>query len=202
MYDEMEVDVIEHESGLLRARIVVDHDASIPEWDEIEMTAVAMATLSGGYTWDVNDQTVTEAYDRFRYFARVGKYADRWDHDKAERMLERYMRVFHDSTVVIRHSAGMSPSDWVDIAYVAPANEYSREAVEAFAGEVEQWRAGETYGVIIERRESEDAGDDDAWDETNDSCWGFVGDDYAREEATNMLAWAAKHEPLQLALEV
>lgn len=200
MYDEIEVDVIEHESGLLRARIVVDEVCAFPEWDEVELTTVAAAHLSGGHTWDAKDRTVTEAYGRFRYFAREGKYANRRDYSKAERMLERYMRVFHDSTVVVRHSAGQGPSDWVDIAYVA-TGEVARDAIEAFAGEVERWRAGETFGVIIERRDSEDIHDDDAWVETDDSCWGFVGEDYAREEAADTLAWAAKHEPLQLALE-
>lgn len=63
-------------------------------------------------------------------------------------------------------------------ARLAKLAEYAEGEVKEYA----RWMEGDCYGVVIE---AGDEDDDDA--EQVDSCWGFIGSDYATEEAQRML---------------
>lgn len=65
---------------------------------------------------------------------------------------------------------------------------------EALTGEVEEysdWASGEVYGVIVYDVSALDEGDDVEEGEELDSCYGFIGRDYAEEEMQRMLDEAA-----------
>lgn len=54
-------------------------------------------------------------------------------------------------------------------------------------GEIETWLAyveGEVYGYIVENEDGEHV----------DSCWGFYGEEYARQEAESSVQWHEKQE--------
>jgi hypothetical protein len=55
--------------------------------------------------------------------------------------------------------------------------------------EYDRWLRGDCYGVVIEIGEAVDSDDADREHEGEevDSCWGFIGHDYATEEAKRML---------------
>lgn len=66
--------------------------------------------------------------------------------------------------------------------------EVREQALKCLQGEVEafaQYLEGDIYGVIVERVIRDKDGDETDT-ETLDSCWGFYGLDYAREEAKTM----------------
>ena len=62
-----------------------------------------------------------------------------------------------------------------------------RGEVEAF----DQYLRGDVYGVIVQRVKRDEDGDEVDTEEL-DSCWGFYGLDYAREEAKQMGKHQAK----------
>jgi hypothetical protein len=65
-----------------------------------------------------------------------------------------------------------------------------RNVLRCLANEVEgysQYLEGDVYGVIVERLEDEEWVD-------KESCWGFYGLEYAREEANRMGEWEAKQD--------
>ena len=65
--------------------------------------------------------------------------------------------------------------------------------IRAEVGEFSAWLDGDCYGVIIR---------DTRTDEELDSCWGFVGHDYAMTSAREMLKSVEDTTPLQLELNL
>jgi hypothetical protein len=53
--------------------------------------------------------------------------------------------------------------------------------------EVQYWRDGEVFGVVIAPSDTENA-----WNDQRDSCYGFYGWDWARENAVDMLNHAER----------
>jgi len=72
--------------------------------------------------------------------------------------------------------AGREWSDLEGEALRERAGECLRSEVETY----DQYLTGDVYGVVVE----------DANGEHLDSCWGFYGWDYAKQEADRMLAYA------------
>jgi len=68
------------------------------------------------------------------------------------------------------------------------------KALEGFVKDFDMYMQGDVYGVVVTNRKT---------DEEVESCWGLYGYDNAVKEAEEMLANAAKVQPLQaeLALE-
>jgi len=127
--------------------------------------------------------------------ARYVRYAME---DHSFRAVARWLRLFWGASVVLplysgyddRPSAGDvtdSPvaGDYIGVTFDQPSTRRmtgveSADIELALSVEVDEWSAwarGDCYGYVVER-----ATGDDEWEQT-DSCWGFIGDDYARAEA-------------------
>lgn len=142
------------------------------------------------------DQRVSDAWNRLEY---------RYEWRDAEPMLERYVRILGGVSELDTPNEGPRT-----IWYVLPDQmreagftddqitpERMREALEAERKEYRAWAEGETYGIIIEKnttwvRVTDDemiSFDDtmETWEE-EESVWGIIGDEYAEQEAREMLS--------------
>jgi hypothetical protein len=71
------------------------------------------------------------------------------------------------------------------------------DAIEAVLSEYNSYATGDVYGIVVEYHDAEacrdecdphdPAGDCDAWKSTEDSCWGFIGYDYATGDAARQM---------------
>jgi hypothetical protein len=86
----------------------------------------------------------------------------------------------------------------------ASDEEIRARAEKYLEGEVETYDAyisGQVYGYRIVETFGEDEDEDEGGEEL-DSCWGFFGLDYCREEARSSAEYYASKIPVQLALEL
>lgn len=139
------------------------------------------------------------------YAALITDAWNRFNHD--DDVLARYLRIFHGAYSVLwdsssnyaylafdtaawRESAGLD-DEWLD----RPGNDRQRLA-EGSLNEVMAWANGEVYGWIVERKvktvtvrtdyvTGDELGSAEGveWEEV-DACWGFYGEEYARQAAT------------------
>lgn len=181
-------------------RVRLEHDDSGEKpYDESAVPILAHYWRGSGYRFEaVNDagkefeDLISELYNRFDNHEEVierflkiflGAYSVEWDSSQEARYLAF-------DTAAWRAHVGLT-DEWLD----AHTMERGKLA-EGSLTEIMAWANGEVYGWILERRlttyttykdpttgetvretESED------WEQV-DSCWGYYGDKYAREVAT------------------
>lgn len=186
------------ENDSYRVRLEYDDSGEKP-YDEGAVPILSREFRSYSSRWEaVNEQgkdfesIISELYNRF---------------DNEEVVIERFLKIFYGAysvewnssqdnrylafdTAAWREKVGLS-DEWLD----AHTMERGKLA-EGSLSEIMAWANGEVYGWIVERKlatyttykdhktgetvretESED------WEQV-DSCWGFYGDEYAREAAT------------------
>jgi hypothetical protein len=160
------------------AYLLYDQDTPNPRRD-YNHTAV-MVQLSSDYV-DLDDP------------GDVGPAISQWcgnrdyvRHRDCDELVERYARMFCDVVAFTRWSGQGGQSDgswgyaWItresanrDLGGDADAD----AALDGEVSEYQSWAAGECYGVIVT----------DADGEAVDSCWGFIGTDYAEKLARSGL---------------
>lgn len=114
-------------------------------------------------------------------------------------VFDRYLRIFHGGSAVAWSSYGYT--DYIYVTYDTRAmREFwgcTGDNLEHTGPEMAEWRhwvEGEVYGIDVERAVSfDDDGEPDMWDSLDHSCWGFYGEEYAKEEALSQLKWAIEH---------
>jgi hypothetical protein len=175
-------------NGKFRAKITVDEDAQKPDY---ESEAPILQLEAGGY----NGYTI-EAFN-----SQAEPYVD-----AAERLIwqgvevfERYLRIFHGTTVFSEYNTnrsrefgyiGFDTAVWRESMGVSP--EQLKE--ENILSEVEAWASGDVWGVSVEKlvswsTEDEDYDDFDDWEEVPDTAvWGWYGHAWAEQEAKAELA--------------
>lgn len=187
-----EYEEIVETSGDYRAVIKLDHDAQKPEdWGMVPV----IQTDSDGYgsikgeAFNEHAEPYVDAFNRLcdSYYGNGYQYE----------VFERYMRIFHGATKVDAYNVGVSR----EYGYVAFDTAAWREEVgtgPSFAEEdilydVRAWAEGDAWGVGLEKRvtwstDEEDYDDMDTWEETDDGfVWGFLGREYAEQEARDLL---------------
>jgi hypothetical protein len=133
-----------------------------------------------------------------------GPLSDGWDRvagrDDAVEVFTRWAKVFHGAVVVEDRPHDGAWSLW----YMTPKNQAEivtpvEEAIRLEIEEYRLWAAGEVFGHVIEKsvtripRDPEDREDSELDDETQawehvDSCWGYIGREYAEEAAREAFA--------------
>ena len=118
--------------------------------------------------------------------------------DSNWRLFEKYLRAFHGVTKIETWHSG---SYW----YVTYDPAAWREHVGAAKGSVDMseyraWCEGDVWGYVVQKRvtwrtDDPDYADEERWEATDDSCWGFYGSDgangkYLRETALEALRHA------------
>lgn len=194
MYDEI---IATTPDGKYRARVRYMEGAENPREDGDYHIAGVVTTYGDRYVKvadPAGDQRVSDAWNRLEY---------RYTWREAEPMIERYIRILGGiSRLDTPHDGPRS------VWYVLPEmlskagfrdDELTPhkmiEILDAERKEYRAWAEGETYGVIIEKRTEWFHRDDDGievatmetW-ETEEDVWGIIGDEWAEQEAREMLS--------------
>lgn len=174
-------------------RVYLEQDDDCENPRENDYHAGVMVTVQNSrYRWPVEDgDEITGGYVR-----------DVMD-DHAFRVVARWLRMFYNASVVLplyssgqegRPAAGdvtdaPEAGDYIGVTFDQPSTR-SATGIElddmpaALATDVDEfsaWAVGDCFGYVIER-----ATESGEWEQV-DSCWGFIGEDYARGEAQRAL---------------
>lgn len=186
-----EMDVLET-AGRYRVRLVVQQDSeSANPRTEQDCNLANVITPKGQRYIDVDKDggPLAEGWKRIE-----DGYVD------AVPVFTRWAKIFHGATVVEHRPHDGAWSLW----YVMPGKlaETTWPAEKVIESEIKEYRAwaeGEVYGHIVEKnvtriaRDAEDRDDPELDDETTewehvDSCWGYIGREYAEEAAREAFA--------------
>jgi len=182
-----------------------DWDASVSEQLDGDECAIYYREYRGGWrlyhqAGEVEDEIAAAycnardrfGYERYSYIQRK-LVRTRWDDDEIS---ARYMRIFHDTVVLSGITGGYDRSgDWV--VFDTPAwrkrcgieGGPSTEHIQGLADSLVQVLDGYVYGIGWATNEARRLPDDEPinlldgdW-EIDIQCWGFIGEDYAKESA-------------------
>ena len=122
---------------------------------------------------------------------RIEEAAQRWGSPSGNdfRLFEKYLRAYHGTTEIETWHSG---SYWYVTYDTAAWRAYAELDQPGAAGHIDMdeykaWCEGDCWGYAVERNVTWQRTDDpgqtmQTW-ETEDSCWGFYGSDYVRQEA-------------------
>lgn len=179
--------ILEERNGF-RVRLVLDQDADQP-YDETGPPLVRIYPRSGNVESlrSAGSPQIAEAVERWGTPASPG-----W------KLVEKYLRAFHGTQNIETYYSGeywyiaFDTEDWIkSIGFddvTAPRGNYKPWPMLA---EWKAWVEGDVYGYIVEKQArwakmvdgvADESDDMTTW-ETVDSCWGFYGDEYAKEAA-------------------
>lgn len=177
------------DDGSLRVRLELDpypdepyDDGASPllRLDRTSYGVRAEHVMAGGRPLDQDGQIEGAAQ-----YWQVTPSDDRWW------LFEKYLRAFHGATQVESWHSG---SYWYVTYDSAAWREYAgTQPGSASMDEYRAWCEGDVWGYVVEERvtwHTDDPGydDEDQWEDTEDSCFGFYGRDYAEERAREALA--------------
>lgn len=181
--------------GVYRAKIERDECPEAPENDggcpivQIDTNrGYSFKASMTGYGSGYEDGLGRTAAEILEYFhQRTGYTRDAFD------MFERYLRIFHDGTMV--ETGGDQRSDCYYVAYVTRTlwESWGNVSAPIETAEMTEWEAyldGDVYGVGVEQATSFDEnGEPDVWTETGDGmCWGHYGEEWAKQDGEENLA--------------
>lgn len=187
--------------GIFRAKVMRDEYPNEPEHDfgypilrlDTHAYSTSVETTGYGSVSAFNDGVRAGAeYALSKFICEFGG-SDGFD------VFDRWLRIFHGGSAISWSSYGYT--DYVYVAYDTRAMRESwgctGEALETSEPDMIEWRSyveGEVYGIDVERACSFDEdGEPDGWESEDHSCWGFYGEEYAKEEALSQLRWAIEH---------
>lgn len=120
--------------------------------------------------------------------------------DTLEDVLEVFKRIT-GLEVAHRTLCGSMQGEWAEVVAFAADDDANRlDYLHATLAELERHMSGEVYGIVLERLRTYTA-DDGSGDEIHvwgeiESCWGYVGYEYALDEAEHQLRQARKHDEM------
>lgn len=171
-------------AGQYRVRLETDQDPTNPRTDQDNLCHVI--TVPGSRYIDVD--------------ANGGPLQDGWDliKDRADavEVFTRWARTFHGAVVEYHTPERGANSVW----YLMP-DQFAevpdpKKHIGAEITEYQNWADGEVYGYIIEKsvawmptdeEDCENLGERTTWEHV-DSCWGYVGYEYAKSAALEEFA--------------
>lgn len=182
------------DDGRVRVRVVPFEGMDNPREDGDYHLAGVVTLYAGGYM----DTPDPAGSDMVRYAALywLNKYGWRRTH----RLLERYVRILGGVSWYVSPQRGavglwyLLPADWVARTESPWNADKALAALRTEADEYRAWCDGETYGVVMERRVTwrrveiaEPADTMETWEEI-ESSYGYIGYEWAEQEAREMLA--------------
>jgi hypothetical protein len=183
-----------------RVRLEYDQDSShLDPREEDRLVDIVTGELR---RWNVatKDAMFQSAFDRFNEMGRAG-------------LFKRWLKIFHDTEAMpvylfehgdVALSTGDFGDPWdsgqVGWTYIRPDAEKWEDMdvpaiLSGFITELGKWMNGEVYGWIVEKKVTgnkvydDGVAEDEAFEEwvEEDSCWGFIGYEYAESEAKSAL---------------
>lgn len=183
-----DMDVLE-KAGEYRVRLVLQEDSqSDNPRSNRDSNATHAITPKGQRYIDVDENggPLEEGWKRIE-----DRYVD------AVPVFARWARIFHGATVVEDRPHNGAWALWyVMPEKLAETSWPAEKVIEEEAREYRAWADGEVYGYIIEKavgwsRIDKKVGILVSWDDI-ESCWGFIGREYAEESAREAFAPYAK----------
>lgn len=196
----MEV-VATSDDGQYRAVLVSDGDCESPmDPTDYWVTSVLVSGVGWGSNYS-NGDTYNDPEDRgsaWRHFDERGLDADA--------AFIRHMRLFHG--IEVRQVNWGSDSDRA-LAWIEPCErervgipDHTPDAavIESDVNEYNEWASGECYGYTVQERVTwrADVGGvevtRETWEDTDESCWGFIGYRWAESEALATLNYLVNRD--------
>lgn len=187
-----EMDVLET-AGKYRLRLVIQEDSeSFNPRLERDCNLTNVITLRDQDYIDVDETggPLQDAWDHFSYNRTDGE---------AVKLFTRYARYRGVTVIEDRPHNGAWALWYVMPGKLAETTWTAEKVIESEQAEYRRWAEGEVYGHIVEKdvtripRDAEDRNDPELdgetreWEEV-DSCWGYIGREYAEEAAREAFA--------------
>lgn len=196
--DTREIDGVIH-----RVYLEQDQDCESPRGSDAN--AGVIVAPSSYYTWPMEDGDTIRAAE-VAYALTTYSFTT----------VARWLRMFYGAITVLplystgqegRPSAGdesdtSPPGDYIGVTFDQPSTRKATGvpadqmaiALSVDVTEYSEWAIGECYGYVIERAEHDesdpigvDISDHEGWEQV-ESCWGFIGAEYAEQEARRALS--------------
>jgi hypothetical protein len=182
----------------LRVQLCYDSDPETPEDDLVKITYGKHSRYTLG-TDPVDEEEMQEIGEKIEAGLYVGWPVYAYVHSGAT------IRCGNGNPFSCPWDSGMSGYAYMHLAdalkefsdptktkeeVIQAALNYVRGVVETF----DQYLTGDVYGFIVQTRED----DDSDWEDM-DSCWGFFGHEYAKEEAISAARYQLDAEISQIA---
>ena len=209
--------------GNLRTRMVCDDMPRDPlqDWEHgVTVIPVSLPSYTREDYYTANDHTEpAEIFEALLYRMRECgphgygpmtieerregiAYGEDYTHGGLIDTLEDVLEVFKRITgleVAHRTLHGSMQGEWAEVVAFAADDDANRlDYLHMTREEGEHHMRGEVYGIVLERLRTYTA-DDGSGDEVHvwgevESCWGYVGYEYALDEAEGQLRMARKHD--------
>jgi hypothetical protein len=175
-----------------RLRLVQDTDAVNPRTDFDHLAHVITPKGQNYIDVDADGGPLQEVWNH---------YSANHDDDDAVLLLTRYAHLHHGVRIIEDRPHDGAWSLWYVMPGKAAESTATPEAIiESEITEYRTWAEGEVYGYVIDKavtwvpKEGHGPEDDEdipaereTWEEV-DSCWGFIGYDYAKQAAKEAFA--------------
>lgn len=162
-------------AGQFRVRLEVDQDPQNPRKDYDHLCHVITVPGSRYINVEPNGGPLQDGWDRIK------------ERSDPVEVFTRWARIFHGAVVEYHTPNEGANSIW----YLMP-EQFSevpdpKKCIEAEIAEYQNWCDGEVYGYIIEKsvdwvRKDNPEETASTWEEV-ESCWGYIGYEYAKESA-------------------
>ncbi len=145
----------------------------IPAWDEGDEDAVRASLIADGLISADNTEEI-----QFGQYGRVWCGEERFD-EYAYRFDPSDLESIESAVTQAGGHFEYASTQYSELWVLVPPDKASEfpEGIKSAIQEFKQWAEGECYGIVIER-ECPECGE---WEATDESCWGFIGWDYAKE---------------------
>lgn len=200
MRDFAEVDTVTADDGTL-FRVVIEYDQETYDLNprDNDCPVGRIVAISDDSRISVPQEDGDDPYSR----ANAASIVDAIQ-DHSFPVVSRWLRIFHGATTVLPlygyldglHAGSPDATDPADgysgVTFDTPATRKATgvlpdDTAHALAQDVDTyatWARGDVWGYIVQRGEVDDETGETVWDEFGeDSCWGHIGEDWAREAA-------------------
>jgi hypothetical protein len=194
------------DDGRYRVKLIADEDASEP-YDDGQSPLLRFNVTSYGTRAEHIMDTGRPTDDD----ARIEEAAQRWGSPSGHdfQLFEKYLRAYYSTAKIETWNSGnywyvtYDTAAWREYIGVPASDTVSWLASHSASinmDEYKAWCEGDCWGYAVERnvtwrRDDEPGTTMQTWEE-EDSCWGYYGSDYAREEALRAFkSWAETPAP-------
>jgi hypothetical protein len=182
----------DHPAGLIMVQLVPDPDCTSPLDPDWEDGLPAFAMVGHDDYIGTADSLPYELGVGCPHCEAADAYCDSCEYGEIRADVDTYLRIERDAIATLEITIGgrnQAPAVLYFTAGDADDITDPAAALRAYAEEYRRWEDGDCWGYICHGPNPAD----------EDSCWGFIGAEYAREEAAAAFAGAVADADRELA---
>ncbi len=181
-----------------RVRYEQDDNPSNPR-EEFDHVGTMACWHRRYYLGDKHESEDAESYLRSLAGNHTEEDVGEVDMEKVHEILEEHYMIlplylYDHSGITMSCSSFSCPWDSGQVGFIYCSLKKAKEegvkdiekCLRSEVEEYDQYLTGDVWGYIVERKDDES--EDDEW-EHEDSCWGFFGEDFVKQEGESMLKW-------------